>query len=216
MVAVLGGYGLAWLSNRSRKPAEAFAVATEEWHALMGSAELVLHSHPNGSPVPSLADQRQQLATSVPWYVKPKGCDGFFFGDGSPEVPLLARGYRWGVTDCYSVVRDAFWQLRGIRLKNHPRDYESFRRGLPFFDSRFKKEGFEKISESIADAKVGDCVLFKIRAETSNHCGYVVSPGVMLHHPSARNTYSPSWLARRERLERWGFLPLSVLRWRHD
>lgn len=212
---MLGGYGLCWLVNESPHPCERFSVSSAEWHALLAGAELVLHSHPGGALFPSLRDQQQQLATRVPWYIKPAGADGFFFGDGSPKRQLIGRGYRFAVDDCFSVVRDALAQLRDIHVRNMPREWDTFSQGFPYFDSQFEQIGMECVAESVQEAKVGDCFIFQIHADTFNHCGYCWAPGVMLHHPSAPVPYSPTWLSRRERLERWASTPVKVLRFRH-
>ena len=37
------------------------------------------------------------------------------------EAPLLGRQWVWGITDCWSLVRDYYKQERGIELKDYER-----------------------------------------------------------------------------------------------
>lgn len=200
-----------FFENVAPEPERAFDTARRAWTPHLHSALAILHSHPDGDPCPSPADQVQQIATGRPWYIRPRGGEGFWFGDPY-RPPLWERPYRFGATDCFGLVRDALHELWGVACGNHPRTWGFDTRGEPLFEARFAHEGWSVVSDEIAQAAPGDVVLFSIKASVANHCAVILEDGQMLHHPSPGIPYAPVHRPRVQSAGRWGRLPLRVIR----
>ena len=72
-------------------------------------AELFFHSHPDGVGCPSESDMRYQQQLAIPFVVMVWPLyDCFWWGDQLTPAPLLGRGFRHGVHDCYSLLRDYY------------------------------------------------------------------------------------------------------------
>lgn len=204
---------LVALENQAASPGGCFRVGDWRWTELIAGTELVLHSHPNGEPCPSFLDQQQQIAIGVPWYVKPRGSAGFLFGDGSPRLPLLGRIYRYGVTDCFALVRDGLAELFDVRIRNRARRWGFWLGdGEPVFESGLAAEGFEVVGDSLGCARPGDVVLFRVRSRVANHAALVLEGGQMLHHVTPGQPFAPTYMSLIDGSARWGTLPLQVAR----
>lgn len=165
----------------------------------------VVHSHPNFPACPSAADMQGQAATNVPWgIVSTDGNtaqDVVWFGDSVEVPPLIGRGFRHGVTDCYGLIRDYYREELGLLLPTYARDWEWWLKGGDLFRDGFEKAGFRRIEAH--EARPGDVWLAQIRSPVPNHGGILLESGLGLHHPSARNPVDPARLSIREPLSRW-------------
>lgn len=165
----------------------------------------VVHSHPNFPACPSAADMRGQLASGVPWGVVStdgeSATDVAWWGDSIEPPPLVGRGFRHGVTDCYSLIRDYYRVELGIVLPEYARDWEWWLGGEDFYRREFESAGFHLIEER--DARPGDVWVAQLRSKVPNHGGILLDGGLGLHHPSSRLPVDPSHLSRREPLARW-------------
>lgn len=165
----------------------------------------VVHSHPNFPACPSAADMQGQAATAVPWGIV--ATDGItaqdvaWFGDSVEVPPLVGRGFRHGVTDCYALIRDYYRLELGITLPIGARSWEWWLDGEDLYTENFGPAGFHRIEAH--EAKPGDVWLAQIRSPVPNHGGILLENGLGLHHPSAREPVDPSRLSIREPLARW-------------
>ena len=201
------------VANVHETPATAFRVDPETLAeaADAGVLRAVVHSHVGPAAwawVPSEADMRAQEALGVPWglVVVDGGSASrpVWFGDQAPVPPLLGRPFRWGVTDCYALVRDWFRLHRPTRTPpSMPRAWGWWERpedGPDPFLAHAEAAGFT----ATADApRCGDIVLLRLRPDAVSHCAVVVRDGVLAHHPGARTPYAPAMLSREEPLARW-------------
>src|SRR6476661_4121625 len=79
--------------------------------------------------------------------------DVFWFGDQLTPAPLIGRGFRHGVHDCYSLLRDYYRSERNDPIIDQPRDWnwwDARRPGgngnrLDLYRDYFDKAGFRKI-----------------------------------------------------------------------
>lgn len=193
------------LDNLAPEPETSFRMDDRYLLHVGPSLRAIVHSHPNGPNCPSKTDMEQQLAHAVPFGIVSTdgvGClPPFFWGDQVPKQPLVGRGYQYGVTDCYSLVRDYYAEL-GISLREYPRDWEWWTKdGVDMYQSYFEKEGFKRISEN--EVREHDGFLAQIRSTTPNHAGVYVGNGLILHHLSAREPWDPTRLSRREPTGGW-------------
>lgn len=173
--------------NISAVPEESFEVAPSAWLSKT-PVQAVIHSHPRGNSWPSPSDQEHQMATAVPWGITV--CDGeraaelFWFGDQVPIPPLEGpeRYYRYGVMDCWSLIRDWYRVERGITLKNYARDWEWWvdKKENHYVDN-FRDAGFVEVKDPIE----GDLFLARFGTRSSVSHGGIYLGGcgdMILHH----------------------------------
>ena len=179
-----------------------------------GEVLAVVHSHPDGPLAPSAEDQRQQIATALPWGIV--STDGvtasapLWWGDGIPDVPIEGRDFRWGPSgtdgkgDCYALVRDWYRRERGLLLRDYARDAAWQDEAPLLYQQGWQAEGFRPIAED--SLQPGDAVLFAIRSQgRPNHAGVYLGQGLLLHHLENR-------LAERTTLAFWRAAILTFLR----
>ncbi|WP_252368305.1 C40 family peptidase, partial [Escherichia coli] len=97
--------------NISAEPEAYFRIAPEDWlrAEMQGEIVALVHSHPGGLPWLSEADRRLQIKSALSWWLVCRGEIHKF-----RCVPhLTGRRFEHGVTDCYTLFRDAY-HLAGI------------------------------------------------------------------------------------------------------
>lgn len=166
----------------------------------------VVHSHPDGPDYPSEADMGTQIAMGVPWgicTVYESACfEPFFFGDGADKQPLVGRGFRHGVSDCYSLIRDYYEEEFNEHLPEIKREWEWWRNGGDLYQDFLESAGFEYVNVGNNPRK-GDICFFAIKSDVPNHAGIYLGNGLVLHHLSGRAGSDMNALSRREPILRW-------------
>lgn len=192
------------VDNMSSDPENSFQIDDQLILALSPSIRAIVHSHPNGPNCPSQTDMEQQIAFALPFGIVSTdgvGClEPFFWGDQVPKMDLIGRPFQHGVTDCYALCRD-FYATLGIKLNEHPREWEWWLNGGSLYEDFLAKEGFRRIDES--EVRENDGFLAQIRSPTPNHAGVYVGDGLILHHLSSRDPWDPSRISRREPVGGW-------------
>ena len=204
------------LANVADEPTSTFRMPTAEYARLLPEATVIAHSHPDGPDCPSAADMRAQIETGLPWAIVSCNDEGaldpFLFGDQVPVPDLIGRGFRHGVTDCYSLIRDWYRVERRITLPEFPRDWEWWHQGEDLYRDGFEAAGFRQVS--MDDAREGDVFLIAIRSGIPNHGGVYTGKGLGLHHLTGQSPVDPSRVSRREPVARWRH---HITHWlRHD
>lgn len=193
------------MENSATDPLTSFHIEASKLAPVMKNLVAIVHSHPNGPDCPSEADMRQQMAFGVPFGIVSTdgvGClEPFFWGGNATRAPLIGRGFRHGVTDCYALIRDYFDEKLNITLNEYPRDWEWWADGKRLYEDHFEREGFFRIDES--EVREHDCFLAQIRSDTPNHAGVYVGGNLILHHLTSRHPSDPSRLSKREPLGSW-------------
>ncbi|WP_272457155.1 C40 family peptidase [Escherichia coli] len=112
--------------NISGEPEAYFRMSPEDWlqAEMQGEIVALVHSHPGGLPWLSEADRRLQVQSDLPWWLVCRGTIHKF-----RCVPhLTGRRFEHGVTDCYTLFRDAY-HLAGIEMPDFHREDDWWRHG---------------------------------------------------------------------------------------
>ncbi|MFP2768023.1 Mov34/MPN/PAD-1 family protein [Oceanisphaera sp. KMM 10153] len=213
----LAGYPLecVWLitvsdcrqvANVADEPEKTFRIAKRDLLKAQKEGLLaVVHSHPNYPDCPSEADMRGQINTGVPWGIiatDGTGCTPIaWWGKGVDVPPLVGRGFRHGITDCYALIRDYYRTERGVTLPEYPRNWEWWLNGDDLYGEGFRSAGFVPIDAR--QAQPGDVWIAQVRSPVPNHGGVLLERGLALHHPCASNPVDPTRLSVREPIARW-------------
>ncbi|CSQ39916.1 Tail assembly protein [Shigella sonnei] len=110
--------------NISGEPEAYFRMSPEDWlqAEMQGEIVALVHSHPGGLPWLSEADRRLQVQSDLPWWLVCRGAIHKF-----RCVPhLTGRRFEHGVTDCYTLFRDAY-HLAGIEMPDFHREDDWWR-----------------------------------------------------------------------------------------
>lgn len=201
------------VENIAEKPTKHMAVSKQVMrNAQARGLEAVIHSHPDGPDCPSEHDMRGQIHTAVPWGIV--STDGqyclpiFWWGDDVPILPLKGRGFRHGVTDCYSLIRDYYRMEKGILIPEFPRSWDWWHHDQDLYVDGFPKAGFvkldvEKIKLGEIEPQEGDMWFSQLRSNVPNHGGIYMGDETILHHATSRKAVDPARMSAREPIHRW-------------
>lgn len=195
--------------NDAEKADGHFVMNTEDQvaAALKGDILMIVHSHPDESEKPSEADRVQCEAHGLPW------CIVAVHGDpATPDAPPVARGhavltpsgfelplrgreYKFGISDCYSIVQDFYSREMQIGLPDFDREDKFWERGQNLITDHLSENGFTPISKP---TQKGDLILMAIKSDIVNHLGiWLDERDAMLHHPyghlSEKTVYGGYW-----------------------
>ena len=159
----------------------------------------IVHSHPTTPAVASEADKLSCENSGLPWYiVNPKTETWGFYEPSGYKAPIIGRPWVWGVTDCWSLVRDWYKENKNIELRDwqRPLTVEEFLKD-PMFERCAWRTGFRELrpEESL---KNGDLLFMSILNPGLNHVALFFD-GDVIHHLtdrlSCREPYS-EWLLK--------------------
>ena len=190
--------------NISAEPEAYFRIAPEDWlrAEMQGEIVALVHSHPGGLPWLSEADRRLQIKSALPWWLVSRGDIHKF-----RCVPhLTGRRFEHGVTDCYTLFRDAY-HLAGTEMPDFHREDDWWRNGQNLYLDNLEATGLYQVP--LSSAQPGDVLLCCFGASVPNHAAIYCGNGELLHH-------LPEQLSKRERYsEKWQRRTHSVWRHRH-
>lgn len=158
-----------------------FAIAAEDTALYLDDATACWHSHANYSGF-SPADVQACKQLNLPYAVWDCGGSQSFWLDPRQSAGLIGRPWNYGVYDCYSAVRDWYWQQMGVEMGDYKREYEGewSTRGFTHFEDNFAAEGFIRIPTTVPLER-GDVILFRIRNQSCcNHVAVVEDPSANL------------------------------------
>lgn len=161
-------------------------MAPEDWlrAEMQGEIVALVHSHPGGLPWLSEADRRLQVQSDLPWWLVCRGAIHKF-----RCVPhLTGRRFEHGVTDCYTLFRDAY-HLAGIEMPDFHRGDDWWRNGQNLYLDNMEATGFYRVA--LTEAQPGDVLLCCFGSSVPNHAAIYCGDGELLHH-------IPEQLSKRE------------------
>lgn len=188
-------------NNLSMSSYQCFVLDPEDYVKADNTGEItaIIHSHPATPPTPSQADLVGCENSNLPWHiVNPKTEQWGYCEPNGYKAPLLGREWVWGVTDCWSLVRDWYREEKQIELKDYQRSMtpEEFLKN-PLFEEYATQTGFRELEPNEA-LQEGDVLLMSILHPTLNHVAIFLGD-MVLHHLadrlSCREPYSP-WLLK--------------------
>jgi|TARA_R100000482_G_scaffold124810_1_gene79171 proteasome lid subunit RPN8/RPN11 len=151
-----------------------------------GKILAVIHSHPTTQPVASQADMISCEDSKLPWHiVNPKTEQWGYYEPSGYKPPLIGRHWVWGITDCWSLVRDWYKETKGIVLKDWKRPItpEEFIAD-PMFERCAWRTGFRQLRPE-EKLENGDLLFMSILATGLNHVAIFID-GDVLHHLADR------------------------------
>lgn len=179
--------------NKHKQPKNNFKIDHEI--IAQSGIDAIVHSHTNGRNWPSEIDLRSQAQIGLPWVIvccDSGGCtDLFIFGDGYIQ-PLIGRPFRFGVTDCYTLIRDYYKEILGLKFS--PFFYEGSKNCADYADlytRHLYEYGFKKKSV----LKNHDILTFSVN-NVDCHAGVYLGDGIFMHHLEGQ-------LSRKDSLQNW-------------
>lgn len=202
---IVNGNRLFPCRNTHPEPRQNFRISEDDWLSAEdeGDVTAVLHSHPQPKLVLSGTDRQMQLSTGIEWWLVSEGRLRKFM----PVPHLLGRRFEHGVTDCYTLFRDAY-HLCGIDLPDFDRTNGWWLREENLYLKNLSSNGFYEVE--MKDIQPGD-VLIRRAFPESDPCHAMVYLGdnMVIHHEQSGR------LSRREPL-RPAYLRLTHSIWRHE
>lgn len=185
----------------SGEPEAYFRMSPEDWlqAEMQGEIVALVHSHPGGLPWLSEADRRLQVQSDLPWWLVCRGTIHKF-----RCVPhLTGRRFEHGVTDCYTLFRDAY-HLAGIEMPDFHREDDWWRNGQNLYLDNLEATGLYQVP--LSAAQPGDVLLCCFGSSVPNHAAIYCGDGELLHHIpeqlSKRERYTDKWQRRTHSLWR--------------
>lgn len=156
-----------------------------------GEVVAVVHSHPGATSEPSEPDLAGCAADCVPWHIV--GLPALDWREITPpgwQAPLVGREFEYGLTDCYTLIRDWYRQELGILLPDFPRREGDFLAGRSLYENGFPLAGF---AECRTAPQRGDILLMRLGAPVPDHGAVYLGDDTILHHLQDRLSSRDSW-----------------------
>ena len=174
--------------NLSMTAFQCFIIDPEDYIKADNTGDIiaVVHSHPVTPPVPSQSDKVACEQSGLVWHiVNPKTESWGYLKPTGYKAPILGREWAWGVTDCYTLVRDWYKEKLDIELIDwqRPTTLDDFNKN-PMFEKCAEQTGFRELRP---DEKLinGDLLFMSILSNNLNHVAIFID-GDVLHHLTDR------------------------------
>jgi len=168
--------------NRHPDKQNNFEIDSKQFILNEDKIQCIIHSH-NNYPHLSKNDMLQQIATDVPWgmvnLINNQPNEIVFWGNDIDNYPLKGRPFVHGVWDCYGLVRSYYKNVKGIIIKDFPREMNWWKKEPSMLENNFESAHFKRIDKS--KVQEGDVVFMKIGKVTC-HAAIFLKNYTVLHH----------------------------------
>ncbi|MBN3758154.1 phage tail protein [Paraburkholderia sp. Tr-20389] len=204
--------------NVAADPTRDFVVDAADYAAAedRGTIEAIVHSHPDRSARPTMADlaacqasdvRRWIIVSVVAEHGVPSVQEWREFETADDCAPLIGCEFAYGSNDCYGIVRRYYKAALQIELPDYLRPDRWWKDGLSnLYVDHYREAGFCDMSAS-QPRQVGDVLLMRIASKVPNHAAIYIGNDEILHHLWGQ-------LSRREALPRYRNHITHVLRHR--
>lgn len=190
LLVVIKGRERYWrCANLAPTPEDFFVLCPDDYAKAEEAGEVVavIHSHPKSSPDPSDADRVACHKSGLRWYIVNPGTKAW--AELEPrdyKQPLIGRQWVWGISDCWTLVRDWYQETWGLNLPDWERPLDMFGfNSDPMFDRCWQEAGFVEVP--LASMQVGDALLLSLDGSPGlNHVAVYVGDQQILHHLRGR------------------------------
>jgi proteasome lid subunit RPN8/RPN11 len=186
--------------NASTTPEHSFLIMPDEFRNAEAKGDLLAayHSHTLSGPEPSAADKTVSEANKLPFIIYSWSADLWdVYRPSGWRAQLEERPFFHGILDCYTLVRDYYDEVCGIKLDDFEREDDWWKKGpnqKNLYLDNVHAQGFVQVNE----LHVHDLLLIQWLADVPNHAAVYSEPGIILHHPpghlSGRSPYGGYYL----------------------
>ncbi len=176
-------------SNMAKTPTEHFIICESDYRQALeaGEVQAIIHSHPDESAAPSLADLSACEETALPWAIIEvrEGVAGVvsWTEPSGYKAPILGRPFVHGVHDCVSILLDFYAREMGQAFTNPEREDEWWNKGENLYLDNLPVYGFEQLPDG-TELQRGDIILMQIKSKVPNHAGIYIPGGILESEPS--------------------------------
>ncbi|EHH5206530.1 phage tail protein [Escherichia coli] len=167
--------------NASKTPHNSFKISEDDYIKAddLGVITAIFHSHVDDLPVLSALDRQQQVISGVPWLLY----SGGVIREYRPVPHLLGRKFIHGVSDCYTMFRDAY-HLCGVDLPDFERKDGWWLRGENLYIRNLPVNGFFQIKPE--EIQPGDVIIRQpFKGADPCHAMIYLGDNMVLHHDHA-------------------------------
>lgn len=190
LVVVVKGREKYWrCRNLAQSPNDYFVLCPDDYAAAEDAGEVVavVHSHPRSSEQPSEADRLSCTKSGLRWYIVNPGTLAWAeIAPSDYKAPLIGRQWVWGVSDCWTLVRDWYAETWGLDLPDWQRPIDMWEfNERPMFEGLWADAGFVEVP--LQKMQVGDALLMSLDGSPGlNHVAVYVGDQLILHHIRGR------------------------------
>jgi proteasome lid subunit RPN8/RPN11 len=179
-----------------------FELDPEGWRMAedFGQVLAVVHSHPNASANPSMADRVGCERSGLPWLLVgwPSGVMKEVLPEGW-QAPYTGRDFCHGVLDCYTLIQDWYRRELQLVLPEFEREdgwWERREGHAPqdLYMAGFEAAGFVRVA---GEPQRHDVILMQVKANVANHGAVYTGDDTLLHHLwgrlSCHDVYGGYW-----------------------
>lgn len=102
---------------------------------------------------------------------------------------LLGKPHSFGGPDCFSLVREFYFENFGIKIRNYARPQNWDADQIDLISPNWEREGFEAVQDwNLRNLRPGDLLVMAVSSSNANHFAIYVGENTIIHHLIYRNS----------------------------